>query len=145
MVFSLETDETSPMPVNPFPPVPQHSLFFYLHDPIQTLSSSNEFNVNPPTLIVGPQLTRVDIKMGHRHLMVHIGFKPGGLHQLIRVPMHQLIDQSYSASDILGREADVVLEQLRNTTSWRQMVAIVENFLLKKLCSHKQAKSFEME
>ncbi len=143
MVFSLETDETSPMPVNPFPPVPQHSLFFYLHDPIQTLSSSNEFIVNPPTLIVGPQLTRVDIKMGHRHLMVHIGFKPGGLHQLIRVPMHQLIDQSYSASDILGREADVVLEQLRNTTSWRQMVAIVENFLLKKLCSHKQAKSFD--
>ncbi len=64
-------------------------------------------------------------------------------HQLIRVPMHQLIDQSYSASDILGREADVVLEQLRNTTSWRQMVAIVENFLLKKLCSHKQAKSFD--
>ncbi len=92
MVFSLETDETNPMPVNPFPPVPQHSLFFYLHDPIQTLSSSNEFIVNPPTLIVGPQLTRVDIKMGHRHLMVHIGFKPGGLHHLYHVSKRRAVE-----------------------------------------------------
>lgn len=143
MVFGLETVETSPMPTNPFPPIPQHSLFFYLQDPIQTLSSSNEFIVNPPTLIIGPQLTRVDIKMGHRHLMVHVGFKPGGLHQLIRVPMHQLIDESYSASDILGRDADMVLEQLKNTSDWRQMVAIVETFLLKKLSSYKQAASFD--
>lgn len=131
------------MPVNPFPPVPQHSLFFYLHDPIQTLSSSNDFIVRPPTLIVGPQLTRVDIKMGHRHLMVHVGFKPGGLHQLIRVPMHQLIDQSYSASDILGSEADRVLEQLRNTTGWRKMVDVVERFLLKKLYHHQKAEPFD--
>jgi AraC-like DNA-binding protein len=143
MIFGLETEQSSPMPVNPFPPVPQHSLFFYLHDPIQTLSSSNELIISPPTLIIGPQLTRVDIKMGHRHLMVHVGFKPGGLHQLIGVPMHQLMDQSYSASDILGREADAVLEQLKNTKSWQHMVAIVEQFLLKKLCSHKKAEAFD--
>lgn len=75
--------------------------------------------------------------------MEHVGFKPGGLHQLIGVPMHQLIDQSYSASNILGREADVVLEQLRNTTTWRDMVAIVEKFLLKKLCRHQKAEPFD--
>lgn len=121
------------MPVNPFPPVPQHSLFFYLDDPIQTLSNTNDFIVNPPTLIVGPQLTRVDIKMGHRHRMIHVGFKPGGLHQLIGVPMHELIDRSYSASDILGKEADAVLEQLRNTTNFKQQVAVIERFLLKRL------------
>lgn len=133
MVFRLESDPITPMPVNPFPPVPQHSLFFYLDDPIQTLSTSNEFIVNPPSLIVGPQLTRVDIKMGYRHRMIHVGFKPGGLHQLIGVPMHELIDRSYSASDILGKEADDVLEQLRNTNDWRKMVAAVERFLLRKL------------
>jgi AraC-like DNA-binding protein len=143
MVFSFTAEKTIPMPVNPFPPVPQHSLFFYLQDPIQTFSSSNELIVNPPTLIVGPQLTRVDIQMGHHHLMIHVGFKPGGLHQLTQVPMHQLIDQSYSASDILGREADAVLEELRNTSDSQQMIAIVERFLLKKLCGRKQAACFD--
>ena len=143
MVFSLTTEQTSPMPVNPFPPTPQHSLFFYLRDPIQTLTPTNDFTVGPPALIVGPQLTRVDIKMGHHHLMIHVGFKPGGLHQLIGVPMHQLIDTSYSASDVLGNEADVLLEQLKNTTGWKQMVAVVETFLLKKLSRHKQAEPFD--
>ena len=61
MIFVLETEQTSSIPVNPFPPVPQHSLFFYLHNPIQTLSNANEFIVNPPILILGPQLTRVDV------------------------------------------------------------------------------------
>lgn len=75
--------------------------------------------------------------MGHRHRMIHIGFKPGGLHQLTGVPMHRIIDQSYSASDILGKEADAVLEQLRNTSDWSKMVAIVERFLLRKLSSHR--------
>lgn len=144
MVFNLTTEQTCPMPVNPFPPVPQHSLFFYLQDPIQTLSNANELLVCPPAMIVGPQLTRVDIKMGHHHLMIHVGFKPGGLHQLIGVPMHELIDQNYSASDILGREADGVLEQLRNTTDWSQLIAIVENFLLRKLSRPKEAEPFDL-
>ncbi|GEO09241.1 helix-turn-helix domain-containing protein [Segetibacter aerophilus] len=143
MVFSLETEKTSPMPVNPFPPVPQHSLFFYLHDPIQTLSDTDEFITGPPTLIVGPQLSRVDIKMGHCHLMVHVGFKPGGLHQLIKVPMNELVDSSCSASDIIGPEADAVLEQLRNTTGWQQMVIILEKFLLEKLNRSRQAEPFD--
>jgi AraC-like DNA-binding protein len=142
MAFSLETETTTSMPLNPFPPVPQHSLFFYLADPIQTLSSTNDFIINPPTLIVGPQLTRVDIKMGHRHRMVHVGFKPGGLHQLLGVPMHHLIDRSYSASDILGKDADVLLEQLRNTSDWSKMIAVIERFLLKKL-SAQQADPFD--
>ncbi len=145
LVFRLATEKTIPMPVNPFPSTPQHSLFFYLHDPIQTLYSTNEFVTGPPTLLVGPQLTRVDIKMGHQHLMIHVGFKPGGLHQLIGVPMHQLIDRSYSASDVLGSEADAVLEQLRNTTDWRQQVAVVEKFLLRKLSRHKPAEPFDRD
>ena len=131
------------MPVNPFPPVPQHSLFFYLREPIKTFSKTKELIVNPPTLIVGPQLTRVDVQMGHHHLIVHVGFKPGGLYQLIGTSMHELIDQNYSATDILGPEADAVLEQLRNTADWRELVLIVERFLLKKLCGNKQTKSFD--
>lgn len=131
------------MPVNPFPPVPQHSLFFYLQDPIQTLSSANELIVKPPVLIVGPQLKRVDIQMGHYHLMIHVGFKPGGLHQLIEIPMYELIDQTYSASDILGRKADAVLEQLRNTADSRQLVTVVEKFLLQKLSRNKMAEPFD--
>ncbi|QJW91115.1 AraC family transcriptional regulator [Spirosoma taeanense] len=143
MIFGLTTEQTSSRPINPFPPTPQHSLFFYLRDPIQTLSSTNDLTVSPSALLVGPQLTRVDIQMGHQHLMIHVGFKPGGLHQLIGVPMHQLIDKSYSVSDVLGSEADDVLEQLRNTTDWRQLVAVVERFLLKKLSHHKQAEPFD--
>lgn len=137
MFFGLETASTTPMPVNPFPPVPQHSLFFFLDDVIQTLASTKEFTAKPPTLLVGPQLTRVDIKMGHQHRMIHVGFKPGGLHQLTKVPMHQLIDRSYSASDLWGTEVDALLEQLRNTTGWPQMIAVVETFLLKKLSSQR--------
>lgn len=132
------------MPVNPFPPVPQHSLFFYVHDPIETLiNDSSRVVVAPSAMIVGPQLTRVNIRMGHNHLLLHVGFKPGGLHQLTGVPMHILLDQNYSAADLLGQEVDGILEQLRNATNWQQMVFIVEKFLLQKLSVGKSIEPFD--
>lgn len=82
--------------------------------------------------------------MGHDHLMVHIGFKPGGLHRLTGVPMQLLLDQSYAAADILGKEADDILDQLRNTADWKQIITIVESFLLRRLKRYQQADPFDM-
>jgi AraC-like DNA-binding protein len=134
MVFSLTSDSGCAMPLNPFPPTPQHSLFFYIKNPVQTQVFGSETLVTSPAcLLVGPQLTRVNIKMGHDHLMVHVGFKTGGLHKLTGVPMHLLLDQGYDASDVLGPDVPHLLEQLRNTPNQDQMVKQVEAFLWKKL------------
>lgn len=57
--------------------------------------------------------------------------------------MHILLDQNYSAADLLGQEVDGILEQLRNATNWQQMVFIVEKFLLQKLSVGKSIEPFD--
>lgn len=86
----------------------------------------------PGAMLVGPQLSRVDLTMGSRMLVIMVGFRPGALHRLLRIPMHELLNLPLDAKLIFGSEVDDVSEQLQGATGFAQMVEIVERFLLRK-------------
>lgn len=117
----------------PFPPTPQHSLNFYPADATRSRSGGLDFTDLPACAIIGPQTTKVDLLMGPHHRFVTVGFLPGGLHRLLRLPLPELLDRPLDAADVLGREIHEVTERLREARQPQQMKTIVEAYLLRKL------------
>ncbi|WP_324671531.1 helix-turn-helix domain-containing protein [Hymenobacter sp. GOD-10R] len=117
----------------PFPPTPQHSLNFYPGDATQSRQQGHPFLALPDCTIVGPQTRKVDLAMGPDHRFVSVAFHPGGLFQLVRVPLHELRDVPLPAMELLGREIGDVSEQLQAARHSLDMKRIVEAYLLRKL------------
>lgn len=140
MINQVDFSVCHPNPSFPFPPLPEHCLFFYPYDRMEVeYISKNKKEKLGSSVLVGPQTERLNISMGNHHLVIKVGFQPGGLHRLLGIPMHQLLrPEAFDASELLGNEINGISEQLREEASPQKMKAIVENYLLKKLDKVKQ-------
>ncbi len=118
---------------SPFPPTPQHAINFYPRDAVTALDSQNNTQTLPASVIIGPQVTRVNIAMGGNHVIVSVAFLPGGMHRLLKMPMQELFDKPFDATLLLGREIARVNEQLCNALTGLEMKEVVERFFIKKL------------
>ncbi|MFD1257499.1 helix-turn-helix domain-containing protein [Mucilaginibacter terrae] len=118
--------------VYPFPPTPQHSIHFYPRDALQTQMLNRDFVFTPNCIVVGPQVTKVNLKMGRNHCIVSVVFHPGGLHRLLKMPLYELFDEPYDAAWLLGSGINQVVEQLNAAANTWDMKTIVEQFFLTK-------------
>lgn len=133
MIVDLKIEEPYSRSV-PFPPTPQHSLHFYPGDPILTSSGADkQFSASPPCVIVGPQVTRVNLLMGRHHILLSVAFRPGGLFRLLKVPMYEFYDRAFDAEEVLGTQLREVNERLREAKGHLAMKNIVEDYLLTKI------------
>lgn len=87
----------------------------------------------PESTLVGPHATRVDLRMPQKGaVVILVGFQPGGMHRLLRLPMHEMRDAPLQAADMFGAEIGRVSEQLAETDDVDEMARIVQHFLLCK-------------
>lgn len=135
MIFRLELDNNQPRPVFSFPPMPEQCLYFYPFDsPESEYLTSNKIVKLNKSIVVGPQINRIKLKMNHNNFTIKVGFQPSGLYRLLGIPMNELpIDESLDSCFVLGNEIKFINEQLSETQSYDKMIEIVEAFLLKKL------------
>ena len=140
MVNQVDFDPAQPKPSIPFPPLPEHCLFFYPYDCMEVeYQGKNKKQNQASSIIVGPQTERLTIIMGYHHLVIKVGFQPGGLYRLLGIPMPELLrPEAFDASELLGNEVNDVNDQLREAASFVAMKGIVENYLLKKIRNVKQ-------
>lgn len=126
-------------PICPFPPIPNNCLYFYINDPVHIKKEGNKgFQRKAAALLVGPQTTRVNIEMGHQHLMVCVVFHPGGMHRLLRLPMHQMLDMDHDAEDLFGPIIKILNEQLKDASGHITIINAIESFLIKKAVGIKE-------
>jgi AraC-like DNA-binding protein len=145
MVVHAEIDAASGPAICPYPPTPQNSLFFYINDRIKVqVEGKEDFISQPPSVIVGPQLTSVRIDINRSHKAVRVGFHPGGLHRLLGFSMSEMIDGSFDAEDIYGAEMKELNCQLQEAKDFESIKNIVEKFLLQKIRSLKAALPIDM-
>ena len=64
-----------------------------------------------------------------------IVFQPTGFYRLFGLPMGELTDRAYEASDLIGSEVQFLHERLHQSTSLGEMVRATEDFLLGKLAA----------
>ena len=120
--------------VKPMPPAPQQRLYFYPRDEMRTFHYGQGREIRSPrSIVVGPQVSRVDLHFPPDHLMVCAAFWPGGLHRLLGVPVKELFDFSVESPALLGPGVSEVEDRLAETTDYPTMLAVVERYLLRAL------------
>lgn len=133
-VMHVEIESTNGIITKPFPASPDQSLYFYARDPVISRKGVEaSLLTNSPSIIVGPQVTRVNLELHPNHLTVAVVFRPGGLHALLgQLPMTELFDCSIDSSLIWPTEIRELNEQLAATSNYDLMAALVEGFLVRQ-------------
>lgn len=135
MILHCVFDKNNPLPQLPMPPLPEQRLFFYPYDAVHAdyFLSNKKIQLHNASL-VGPQMERVNIKLGHNHLVIKAGFQPGALNRLLGIPMTEFLQvEAFDARDILGKEIYSLNEQLKNAASYDAMKDCIDAFLLQRL------------
>jgi AraC-like DNA-binding protein len=119
--------------VTPYPPTPFQSLMFYCNHPVSMGRIGNDgFDKQPLTVLIGPQYSRVNVKVHKQLKAIRVDFLPGGMYHLLGIPMHELFDGGFDASDFFGAEMRNINEQLQEISDLEVGKNIVEKFLLKR-------------
>lgn len=130
--------------ITPYPPTPHQSIIFYGDERLLMQGDKSDiFNLQPSTVIVGPQVTRVNLLVKKRLRAVRVDFHPGGLHRLLGIPMNLLFDNGFDAMDLLGNEINIINEQILESKDLGECKIIVQNYLLKKLTILKESLLFD--
>ncbi|HMO33345.1 MAG TPA: helix-turn-helix domain-containing protein [Lacibacter sp.] len=118
-----------------FPPTPLQCLLFYLGDPIRarTGGSADRFEDRGRCIVVGPQVSRVDLQLPAWHRVLIVTFYPGGLYRLLGIPLQELFDDGFDAGLLLGPAVRQLTERLLQMPDNRVACAEVERFLLESL------------
>jgi AraC-like DNA-binding protein len=122
--------------VTPYPPTPFQSLMFYCNHPVSMgRIGSDRFEKQPLTVLIGPQYSRVNVKVHKQLKAIRVDFLPGGMYHLLGIPMHELFDGGFDALDFFGAEMRTLNEQLQHIGDLEAGKNIIEKFLLKRVAS----------
>ena len=102
-----------------------------------------DFERQPLTVVVGPQFSRVNIKVHRRLSAIRVDFLPGALHRMLGIPMHEMFDAGLNAVDLFGAEMRTINEQLQHAPGLERGKHIVEQFLLNRTTSLKKIRPFD--
>lgn len=130
--------------VNPYPPSPFQTLFFYGNDPVSmSREGETNFDKQAASILTGPQFSRVNIKVHRQIRAVRVDFLPGALYRVTGIPMHELLDQGIDAADVFGPEIKIVNDKLQRAKDLEQCKNIVEQFLLTRVSTVRDHSSFD--
>lgn len=137
MIQRVEPDPSQPNPVLPMPPIQEQAIFFFPHDPVfqSELESGHKLIELPRIALVARRINRLNVVMGYDHLVIKIGFQPGGLFRLLGIPMNEFRADNVpcESAALIDREAPFILEQLHEAASFEHMVVILQKWMLGKL------------
>ena len=141
MMHEVKIDATQSQLNFSIPPFPEQGLTFYVRDRAKAESVSvKKKETLPASIVIGPQINRHHITPGRDHLMIKVGFQPGGLYRFLGIPMTELLcKDAFDGVDLLGNEIKEVNDHLQEAGSFAQMKIIVENFLFKHINQLKQS------
>lgn len=130
--------------VTPYPPTPFQSLMFYCNHPVSMgRIDEMKFDIQPLSILIGPQFSRVNIKVHRRLNAIRVDFLPGGLYRMLGIPMYDLFDTGYDAFGFFGAEMRNVNEQLQHISDLAEGKNIVEKVLLARVSKLKEVLPFD--
>jgi AraC-like DNA-binding protein len=106
-------------------------------------TGEDDFKKEPLSVLIGPQYSRVNIKVHQQLRAIRVDFFPGAMHRLFKVPMHQLFDKAFGLDCFHSPGTGSIDEQLQNTASLEEGKKIVERFLLHLATDSRQPLPFD--
>lgn len=130
--------------VTPYPPSPFQSLMFYCNDPVSmSRLEKGTFEEQPLAVLVGPQWSRVNIKVHKLLKAIRVDFLPGGMYRMLGIPMHELFDGGFDATTFFSSEITSLSEELKNLPDLEEGKNVVEKFLLNQIKNCKAILPFD--
>lgn len=130
--------------VTPYPPTPFQSLMFYCNHPVSMgRLDSGGFERQASIVLIGPQYSRVNIKVHQKLTAIRVDFLPGGMYRLLGIPMNELFDGGFDAIDFFGSEMKDLNDQLQEINDLYEGKKLVEKFLLNKVTALKEILPFD--
>lgn len=141
-IIDFNFPSTFKVPGKWYPPRPEHCLQFMAKDAEYIGAPDDPSSKRyAGAIFMGPHSFVVQRFPGVNTLGFQVIFQPGTVHMLTGVDAHELADLYTSATQIFGPEVDTVNEQLAGISDYKEMIRIVEDFLLslvreKKMDAH---------
>lgn len=144
MVKGVVPWEGNSKKVYSYPPTPVHCIIFYLNSPIRVKKLDEvAFDQQSACVVVGPQITPVDIELSSDHRAVMIGFQPGGLFRFLGIPMTELFDDGIDGFDILDKDIRSLINELRETKQPEMINSKIQGWLFKKMQNTRELLPFD--
>jgi AraC-like DNA-binding protein len=70
---------------------------------------------------------------------IQVDFTPIGARQLLQLPMHLVSKRTTGLTDLLGSQADRLVEQLAETPDWHRRFLTLDNFLLSRIRRYRRS------
>jgi len=103
--------------------------------------ASKQHDITLTGLIDVPVVLNVDKDVATE--TIGIEFSPRGAYRFFHFSLHDIHNQIYSVSDLLGNMGKQLIEQMNNTRSVQQKIAVLQRFLYKQLSLQHQDLIFE--
>ena len=127
-------DKEQKIPFKPYSPKPEQTITFL---PKGNLTISNpltgEMQQAPKISICGQQVSRYNFFLTSEYKMLRVHFHPGALYRLLHIPLVEFTDCWFDAGSVISREILEVNERLAYCLNYAQMIAVVEDYLIKKI------------
>ncbi len=122
------------IPFKPYPPRAEHCLSFYPRD-TETVDyvNSGKKITNLKTVLIGQQNEVSNRYVGKDFLVFQVVFRPGALYRLTGIPSYQLNNCYVDAETVFSKDIKEVNNQLNDAAGFKEMVAVIELFLLKQV------------
>lgn len=123
-----------------FMPSPDQAMFINLYTRFKSKRSGEDnFNTVTSCTLIGAQITPFKLLVEESHKAVSIIFQPGGLNRFLNIPMTELFDNGFSASEVIGREIGELLDKSHDAISLHELDGIVQSYFLGKLAKINEA------
>jgi AraC-like DNA-binding protein len=130
--FRFDPEQT--VPHKRHSPKPEQGITFFVRGrPSIPSPLTKEAREAPPVTIFGQQMNRCNVYLPPEFLMFRVHFQPGALFRVVNFPLHEFGEDYFDAEMILGRDVREVSERLANSTSYAEMVEVVEAYLVRSL------------
>lgn len=127
-------DDITKIPYKPYPPRPEHCLSFYPRDSETVEYVNNGTKIgNLQSVVIGQQSEVTNRFVGKDFLVFQVVFSPSGLYRLTGIPSEQLNNCYLDAETIFEKDIKEINDKLNDAKDFKEMVAVVESFLLKKI------------
>lgn len=131
--------DSNELPIKTFSPRPGNTLCFFPADPEHVAYSGTPGKIKRPSVcLIGQHTLLTKRYVGREFLAVIIHFQPGALYCLTGIPSNEFTNTHLDAEAVFTGEIKYVNERLSNTTSYKEMIAVVESYLSKLIRGSKR-------
>jgi AraC-like DNA-binding protein len=134
LIAHFRFDQDTAIPLKPYAAKPEQGITFFVRGrPSMVNPVTDEVHGAPPVSLFGQQVTRFNVHLKPEFLMLRVHFHPGALFRLLNTPLYELGENYFDAELVLGGEVREVAERLAIARSHAEMIALIEEFLMRNV------------